>query len=304
MTEGFLTAADGSRLHYVRIGADPRVVVIPNGANLLPHFAALAAQRTLVAYDLRNRGRSDPVDDPRRLADGIQNDVADLEAVRRQLGLDRLDVIGHSYPGLAVMLRSLRHPDSAGRTVLIGITAPDPAAQYPVSLSGADDVLTEVAGRIAAWRAAAPPVDPEERCRQFWALLGAIYVANPANAAEIDWGRCELANERNFLRYWSEHVLPSIQRVTLGDDDFAALRAPVLLIHGRCDRSSPYGGARDWALRLPNARLVTVDEAAHAPWIEAPAQVFESIRAFLEGDWPAAAERVTRLDPAARAAQP
>ncbi len=44
MTEGFLTAADGSRSHYVRIGADPRVLVIPNGASLLPHFAALAAQ--------------------------------------------------------------------------------------------------------------------------------------------------------------------------------------------------------------------------------------------------------------------
>lgn len=304
MTEGYLAAADGSRLHYVRIGEDPRLVVIPNGANLLPHFVALAAHRTVVAYDLRNRGRSDAVDDPRRLVEGIHNDVADLESVRRQLGLDRLDIIGHSYLGLAAMLWSLRHPGSVGRTVLIGTIPPDPATQYPAQLSGADDVLAEVFARIAAWRAATPPVDPEERCRQFWALLRAIYVADPANAAQIDWGRCELANERNFLRYWSEHVLPSIQRVTLADRDFAALQAPVLLIHGRSDRSAPYGGARDWALRLPNARLVTVDDAAHAPWIEAPAQVLESIRAFLDGDWPAAAERVTRREPDARAAQP
>ncbi|SPF55156.1 hypothetical protein SBA4_6990001 [Candidatus Sulfopaludibacter sp. SbA4] len=43
---------------------------------------------------------------------------------------------------------------------------------------------------------------------------------------------------------------------------------------------------------LPDARLVTVDDAAHVPWIEGPEKVFGSIRTFLDGAWPEGAEKV------------
>ena len=78
--------------------------------------------------------------------------------------------------------------------------------------------------------------------------------------------------------------------------------APVLIVHGTRDRSAPYGGGREWALLLPDARLVTVEDSAHAPWIEAPDLVFDSLNTFLDGAWPEAAERVTVLDPRDRCA--
>jgi 2-hydroxy-6-oxonona-2,4-dienedioate hydrolase len=61
---------------------------------------------------------------------------------------------------------------------------------------------------------------------------------------------------------------------------------PVLTIHGRKDRSAPYGGGQDWVSRLPDARLLTVENAGHAPWIEQPATVFGAIATFLSGRWP------------------
>jgi pimeloyl-ACP methyl ester carboxylesterase len=62
------------------------------------------------------------------------------------------------------------------------------------------------------------------------------------------------------------------------------------------DRNAPYGAGRDWAMQLPDARLVTVENAAHAPWIEAPELVFGSIKAFLDGAWPEAAEQVKSVE--------
>ena len=50
-------------------------------------------------------------------------------------------------------------------------------------------------------------------------------------------------------------------------------------------------------MRLPNARLVTVEKSAHAPWLEHPDTVWPLIRQFLRGEWPAAAENVTALEP-------
>ena len=49
-------------------------------------------------------------------------------------------------------------------------------------------------------------------------------------------------------------------------------------------------------MMLPNARLVTVADAGHAPWIEAPDVVFGSINTFLDGAWPERAEKVTSLE--------
>ena len=125
--------------------------------------------------------------------------------------------------------------------------------------------------------------DPVEICKKFWTVLRELYVADPSNAHRTDWGRCDLPNELNFMKYWNEHIVPSLRSLNLTDEDFAKAQAPVLTIHGRKDRSAPYGGGREWALRLSNARLVTVDEAGHAPWIENPAKVFGAIATFLEG---------------------
>jgi pimeloyl-ACP methyl ester carboxylesterase len=89
-----------------------------------------------------------------------------------------------------------------------------------------------------------------------------------------------------------QYLQPSIQQLKLTAEDFGCATMPVLVIHGTKDRSGPYGGARDWARLLPNARLLTVHDAAHVPWIEAPGLVLGSIRTFLDGEWPAAAERI------------
>jgi len=162
-------------------------------------------------------------------------------------------------------------------------------------LSHADSTSAAVMSEMARMLKDRPSGDPEDLCRQFWSILRPMYVVNPADAARINWGRCELENERNFMRYWTAHLWPSIQGINLTQEDFAKATSPVLIVHGTKDRNAPYGGGRDWAMRLPDARLVTVENAAHAPWIEAPELVFNSIETFLDGEWPKSAEKVTSL---------
>ena len=50
-------------------------------------------------------------------------------------------------------------------------------------------------------------------------------------------------------------------------------------------------------MRLPNARLVTVEDAGRAPWFEAPGTVFGAIQVFLGGAWPVSAQKVEALEP-------
>jgi pimeloyl-ACP methyl ester carboxylesterase len=289
-SEGYVTTTDGVRLFFRTTGMGSKTVLVPRGLYLAGEFAVLGDRCRLVFYDVRNSGKSDAITDPATLAGGIHRDVDDLDEVRRHFEVSEVALIGHSYVGLLVALYAMRHPDRVSRVVQIGPVPPDARTQYPAHLTNADGTLARVLARLAQLQQEPPSGTAEERCERFWAALREIYVADPADAEKIRWGRCDLPNERNFLKHWTAYIQPSFQRLSLGRDDFAALQAPVLIVHGRRDRSAPYGGALDWAASLPNARLVTVDNAAHAPWIEAP-HVLGWIATFLDGTWPEAAAR-------------
>ena len=47
---------------------------------------------------------------------------------------------------------------------------------------------------------------------------------------------------------------------------------------------------------LPNARLITIDGAAHMSWVEYPELVFPNIDLFLNGQWPEQAQPVRSLE--------
>jgi pimeloyl-ACP methyl ester carboxylesterase len=291
-SEGHLTTDDGVRLFFRRVGTGSPVVIVPNGIHLCDDFEPLADTRTLIFFDLRNRGRSDRVSDAARLSRGVQHDVEDIEAVRRHAGAGPVAVIGHSYVGLTVVLYAMRYPDHADRIVQLGPIQPHYGKQYPAHLMCADATLKDVLAGLAALEKERSSLDPTAFCRKFWSLLRVLYVANPADADKIKWDRCDLPNERTFMAHWLQNIVPSLQALNLTAEAVAMVKAPVLIIHGTKDRSAPYGGGREWASTLPDARLVTVEESAHGPWIEAPALVFDSLKIFLDGAWPEAAERV------------
>ena len=294
-SDGTVTMEDGAGLYFQKVGSGPQPAIIPNGLCFLDDFRHLSEWRPLIFYDVRNRGRSDTITDPAKLARGIQQDVDDLDVVRQHFGIDRVDLIGHSYVGLMVGLYAMKYAAHVGRVVQIGPAQPDADKKYSPPLSYADAVFAEVMAKIGQMMKEPPSGDPEEVCENFWEVLRVIYVADPKDADRIDWGRCELANERNFRRYWIGQIWPAIQSLKITVEETAKVTAPVLIVHGNKDRSAPYGGGRDWAMLLPDARLVTVENAAHAPWIEAPELVFGSIKAFLDGTWPEAAEKVVSL---------
>ena len=280
-SEGHVAAPDGTRLYFQALGDAPGVLIIPNGFYLLDDFRGLADRRTLLVYDLRNRGRSDAVTDESLLRGGVLRDVDDLEAVRRHFGLEKVELLGHSYVATMIALYAMRSPDRVRRAIQIGPPPPQYGQQYPPDLMHADATRDDVFAKLGALQSQRPSMDPQKFCERAWSELRRIYVVDEANAHRIDWGRCDLENERNFMRYWLQNIVPSLQALSLTAQDYARADMPFLTIHGRKDRSAPYGGGLEWASRLPDAHLVTVDDAAHAPWIEAPRLVFDAITAFL-----------------------
>ena len=287
MTDGYITTDDGVRLYFECMGAGERLVLIPNGPPFLEQLQPLAATRRIVAFDARNRGRSDRVMDEARLARALDLEVEDIDAVRRHFGADEIDVLGHSYVGLVVILYAMRFPARVGRVIQIGPAGPDGGATYANragrrhrGASGRTRTAGRVCGPGAGRRGRAMP--------QALGRAASLYVVDRRTCrSSMAFERCSLESERHAFELVMTRLMPALQSLTLHAEDLAAVRGPVLTIHGRRDRSAPYTVGREWARRLPNARLVGVQGAGHMPWIESPDEVLGAIETFLAGEWPA-----------------
>ena len=88
---------------------------------LLPQYDRLATGRELFYYDQRGGGQS-PV--PRETPVGWREHVADLEAIRVSLAIDRLTLCGYSWGGLLALLYMLEHPNRVERLALVSPASP------------------------------------------------------------------------------------------------------------------------------------------------------------------------------------
>lgn len=294
--EGFLTTDDGVKLHYRKAGEGPITLIIPLEFTMFDDFKQFADFATVISYDLRNRGKSQAAKNAT-----IQQDVVDLEAVRKHFKVEKFVPIGYSYLGKMVVMYALAHPDRVTRIVQLGPAPMRDETQYPASLKhGYDDMDVDPAV-MKKWqedyKAGAAAKTPREFCDLQWnGVFNRLLIGNQKLTARVK-NPCAMENEWpvNFEQHMKTHG-ESIKKSPLSNDEVKKVAVPVLVIHGTKDRNAPYGSGRDWAMTLPDARLVTVPGAAHQSWSDDPSAVFSAIRQFLRRDWPMGSEKVTKLE--------
>ncbi len=288
--------APGVSIYYEKYGSGPQAVLIP-GRLFMPEMRQLERPgRTLVLYDMRNRGKSGRVEDVTQL--NVMTDVADVEALRRHFGFEQVSLVGYSYLGLMVALYARDHPDRVARLVQIGPVPRKFATAFPADQT-ADIATLSAEGMAAAkaWRAmrdsATASTNPEELCRALGSFMGYLLVGNPANHTKVP-DACQYENEHyaNQGRHLEAHF-GDLQKRDFEKEPFTKVRVPVLTIHGTLDRNAPYGSGLEWATTFPDGRLITVPGGAHQVWLDDPALVAD-VDVFLGGKWPQRAQAFGR----------
>src|SRR4051812_12245400 len=115
-----LLARDGTELAYSVLGQGPPLVCLAGGpmldAEYLGDLGGLSAELGLIRLDLRGTGRSGVAHLDSYRCDRL---VDDVEALRVHLGLERIDLLGHSAGANLAALYAARHPARVGRLVLV-----------------------------------------------------------------------------------------------------------------------------------------------------------------------------------------
>jgi len=242
--------------------------------NLGPLGALLDSDRQVVRWDQRGCGRSGGSDGPFSIA----RSIADLDAIRRDLGISRWIVGGHSW-GASLALRAvLADPATAagilylsgvglGRSWHSAYTAA-PAERLTAEQLERCDALDALATRTRAeeveWRTLCWAPDFADRSRS--SELAAI----DANAPWPVNMTCNTTINAE-TKTWDTAALLA---------QCSVLDVPALFVHGEKDPRPPFA-IDDVAGAIPNAEVAIIDGVGHLPWLERPGAVAAALRPWL-----------------------
>lgn len=254
-----------------------------------------------VLFDQRNCGRSLPhASDPAtELAHNTTDHlVADMERLRRHLGIERWLLMGGSWGSTLILAYAQRHPERVTEIVINGVTT---------SRRAEIDWLYRGVGRFfpAEWErfregAGGPQVAPQDVVPAYAALAGHpdAAVRERATADWCTWEDAVLSLEPSGgPRPYSDR--PSAARLAMVRiashyfahgawlaegaliDGAARLAGiPGALFHGRLDLSSPVDTAHHLVRGWPDARLTVVDDSGHKGSATMSANVRAALAAY------------------------
>jgi proline iminopeptidase len=252
-------------------------VIAVNGGPGLTHAYMLmndmwqkeAQSRLVVFYDQRGTGAS------KRLEAGAPQDmdaqVEDLEAVRVQLGLEKVALVGDSYGGMLAMAYAAAHPEHVAKLVLSDSAPPAWKSLVHLLPQTFPDIEEEDEAeqkKLGADTDAAARLSLRNHFRMIF------YSPEKRDAYMASMG------DLGFEPAVSAAVGKATEKIDL-TPALAGFRFPTLVITGRYDMNVAPLTAWQMAHEIPGAKIVFFEQSGHLPSYEEPEKYQRVLESFL-----------------------
>ena len=278
-----LETRDGRRLAYRRTGEGPVLVCHGGGPGFsslyLGDLAGLGDELELVLLDPRGTGGSAKPSDPRAYA--IEDYVSDLEEFREHLGLERMQLFGHSHGGIVAIAYAARHPERVERLILASTLArfsPEQAAAMATAVEGHADEPWYEDARAALEAEEAGDFETDEELAELTFREFPFYFARYGDdeRAYLETLRGDTPNA-DALRLFNQEQVPSFDL----RPELAQIAAPTLVITGEEDFITGPLPAAELSNGIAGAESVLIPGCGHFIFVEAPEAFRDSVLAFL-----------------------
>ncbi|WP_392424776.1 alpha/beta fold hydrolase [Barrientosiimonas humi] len=231
----------------------------------------------LVAVDQRGALRSDPLPAEPPLTRELL--IADFEAVRRELGIERWVLLGHSAGAPVALEYAVAHPDAVSAVIFSCPTFDADLTdrhRLPVAAKRLRELGDEEGAVLCEEIAARPDhLSPADGAREAMQRLGEHYLELFFHNADGQERYLRLMRDSELTDEQRERGmshLPLIEpmyRSTLGL--LPRLRQPHLLVHGIDDLVAAPAMISAYRQTAQGAQVVTLAASGHFPHVEEPA---------------------------------
>jgi proline iminopeptidase len=276
--KGATFEAGGVSIYYEVVGGGPGMpLVLVNGGPGFDHaymhcsdaWDRLAASRKVVFYDQRGNGRSSPIKEGQSCL--LADQIADLDALRARLGLEKMDLLGHSWGGYLVMAYAARHPERISHLMIVDSAAPKIQDTvflfkniYPETSASEDGLAFAVElGDEAAISA---------DLREYMSMLFYTEAARQAMLARM--------GQLSYHQSVNKSVWNDLQRFDL-NPELPKFRFPTLVVTGRYDFNVAPSVAWSIHRAIPGSELAVFEKSGHLPYCDESAAFAARLQEFL-----------------------
>lgn len=269
-------------LHYKDYGQGEPVLVLMGGPGfsgeaMEPVARIIAKRGRAIVPDQRGSGGSMPKD-PKAIS--LDATIADLEALRKELGLEKWTVWGCSWGGMMALDYASKSPSSIKGLVLVG----SGGASWAFAKAFSDNMKARMsADDLSAQRYwSQPDVVSKDPTRATIEGMRAILPSQFYDRTKAHEAIAMLkAGKEHYNTEAGDHLSPAYEEGALSRiEALRKLNIPALILHGRQD-PMPESVALENQKLLKGSRLVWLDRCGHWPWIEQPAAVEKALFEFL-----------------------
>lgn len=285
--EGYVPV-DGYRVWYRSIGGgegehEHIPLLILHGGPGAPHdylenLAALASEtQRVIFYDQLGCGRSDQPNDTSLWR--VERFVEELATVRRELGLDRVHILGQSWGGMLAIEYALTQPQG-----LISLILSNTTPSIPLWVAEANRLRSEL-----------PPEVNETLLRH--EVAGTTHSQEYQDAMQVFYDRHVIRVKPvpeyvqrtfdnigfvyNFMNGPSEFHVIGVIKDWDRTDRLSEIHVPTLILSGRYDESTP---TINTILNkgIAGSEWILFENSSHLSHVEEPDLYMQTVRAFLD----------------------
>lgn len=287
---GKFVTVSGARLWVESKGNGAPLFLIsggPGGAHTGMHsFDSLSKYFTLVYVDYFGRGKSDTAADVTDY--GIERDVDDLEGVRKELGYDKINVLGHSYGSVVAQLYALKYEKRVSHLIIANGFFSGEMWQENDDNSNHEIVTNypEIWDSLMVLRKRGMvSSDPEFSDLYGQVPYGFLYAYNPEKfTRSLDPAYPNRFNTKLYYQIVGkdgDFIVEGDMKKFDVTSKLKKLKMPVLILAGRYDRVAVPKMQVQYKKYCPQAQFVMFEKSGHNPQVEEPEKEFPIIREFL-----------------------
>jgi pimeloyl-ACP methyl ester carboxylesterase len=199
----------------------------------------------------------------------VARHVADLHEVVTSCGGGcRPALLGASWGAMLALAYAAAHPDSTGPLVPVGCGTFDPVTRAVMESTIAERMNDEIRTRLKQ----AQQLDPNARLKASTEATAPIYSYDPLSFPHPD----DQVDARALEETWDDML--RLQTGGTYPAAFAAIKVPVLMVHGTFDPHPGRLTAQTLRPYLPQLEYQELEHCGHYPWLErAAAGAFFSV---------------------------